>query len=318
MDRGFFITLQTMRRQLAAMPCDFYELRLIHGATRKPFPGEQVWSALQLTHASLLRFLRLRNRDGYDVFFRPFAGARNAGYILIDLDRADDHILDTMRSNGHAPSVVLRTSPGHLQAWVRVSPTPLDPAAATSVARLLAHLYGADRASADWRHCGRLAGFTNQKPTRRQPSGFAPWVRLVYAQPHLATHAASLLHRALHLFLPTDPPIRLPPPSMDLSPPPPYPLPCSLTPDAAIGIYSRWLHRLQIPQRFSPPDWSIADLWIAQRLLRCRIPTDQIRTVLRLGSPGFPRRHADPEDYLRRTLARAARSLPFSHGPFRS
>jgi hypothetical protein len=290
------------------MPCDYYELRLIHGLSRRPFPGEHVGSALQVTQCALLRFLRLRNREGYDVFFRPFAGARNAGYILVDLDRAEDHILDKMRSNGHEPCAVLRTSPGHLQAWLRVSPTPLEPAVATSVARHLAHLYRADSASADGRHFGRLAGFTNQKPTRRQPSGYAPWIRLVYAQPHLATQATSLLDSAQHLFLTTDRSIRL-------SPPPPHRVPSSLTPAAAVGIYSRWLRRLQIPQRFSPPDWSIADLWIAQRLLRCRIPADQVRAVLRLGSPGFPRRHSDPEDYLRRTLARAEReTLPFPPG----
>ena len=31
MDRGFFLTLQAMRRQLAAMPCDYYQIRLIQG-----------------------------------------------------------------------------------------------------------------------------------------------------------------------------------------------------------------------------------------------------------------------------------------------
>src|SRR2546422_7553791 len=67
-----------------------------------------------------------------------------------------------MRAHGHEPCVVLRTSPGHLQAWVRVSLSPLEPALATSVARHLADLYGADRASADARRLGRLAGFTNQ------------------------------------------------------------------------------------------------------------------------------------------------------------
>src|SRR5690242_6873348 len=183
MDRGFFITLQAMRRQMVAMPCDYYELRLIHGCTRRPFPGEHVWSALQLTHGGMLRFLRLRNREGYDIFFRPFAGDRNAGYILVDLDRAENGIIDTMRSNGHEPGVVLRTSPDHLQAWVRVSPTPLEPLLATSVARHLAQLYGADRASAEGRHFGRLAGFTNQKPMHCQLSGYAPWVKLIYAQP---------------------------------------------------------------------------------------------------------------------------------------
>jgi len=102
----------------------------------------------------------LRNRQGYDVFIQPFDGDRNAGYILVDLDRAEDNIIDTMRANGHEPCVVLRTSPGHLQAWIRVSLTPLEPTVATSIALSLAHQYGADRASADWRHCGRLAGFT--------------------------------------------------------------------------------------------------------------------------------------------------------------
>ena len=183
MDRGFFLTLQAMRRQLAAMPCDHYQIRLIHGSTRKPFPGDRVWSAVQLTRGAMVAFLRLRNREGYDIFFHPFAGPRNAGYILVDLDRAADQIIETMRANGHEPCVVLRTSPGHLQAWIRVSLTPLDPAIAASVATHLATLYGADRASADWHHCGRLAGFTNQKPARRQPGGYAPWASLLFAQP---------------------------------------------------------------------------------------------------------------------------------------
>jgi hypothetical protein len=57
MDRGFFITLQAMSRQLAAMPCDYYQVRLIHGSSRRPFPGELVWSALQLSrHAMVLIF----------------------------------------------------------------------------------------------------------------------------------------------------------------------------------------------------------------------------------------------------------------------
>jgi hypothetical protein len=294
MDRGFFLTLQAMRRQLAAMPCDYYQIRLIHGSSRRPFPGDRVWSAVQLTRGATVAFLRLRNREGYDVFFHPFAGDRNAGYILIDLDRAEDQIVETMSANGHEPCVVLRTSSGHLQAWVRVSQTPLEPVVATSVAGHLAALYGADRASADWRHCGRLAGFTNQKPARRQPGGYAPWAILLFAQPRLATQAASLLETTPPRFPPARPC------------PLPTSMPGSLTPAGARKVYSRWLLRLQIPQRFSPPDWSIADLWIAHRLLCCRIPAEQIQAVLRLGSPGFPRRHSDPEDYLRRTLARAA------------
>ncbi len=98
MDRGFFITLHAMRRQLTAMPCDYYQIRLIHGCNRTPFPGDQVWSAVQLSRGGTVRFLRLRNREGYDVFIQPFDGDRNAGYILVDLDCAEDNILDTMRA----------------------------------------------------------------------------------------------------------------------------------------------------------------------------------------------------------------------------
>ena len=39
-DRGFFLTLQAIRRQLAAMPNDLYLVRLIHHRTRQAFPGE--------------------------------------------------------------------------------------------------------------------------------------------------------------------------------------------------------------------------------------------------------------------------------------
>jgi hypothetical protein len=82
--------------------------------------------------------------------------------------------LTAMRDNGHEPCVVIETSPGHLQAWVWVSRRPLPPNVATPVSRHLARLYQADRASADWRHVGRLAGFTNQKPQRRLPNGLSP------------------------------------------------------------------------------------------------------------------------------------------------
>jgi len=117
----------------------------------------------------MVAFLRLRNRAGYDIFFHPFAGDRKAGYIFLDLDGVEDQIIESMRANGHEPWVVLRTSPGHLPAWIHVSPTPLDPAVATSVAAHLATLYGADRARADaplWK-TGRVHLYVN---TSRQES----------------------------------------------------------------------------------------------------------------------------------------------------
>src|SRR5437773_2756812 len=83
-------------------------------------PDVRTMAAVYSQAQPLVRFLRLRNREGYDVFFHPWEGRLNAGYILVDLDRAEDNIIDSMRANGHEPCAVLRTSPGHLQAWVRV------------------------------------------------------------------------------------------------------------------------------------------------------------------------------------------------------
>lgn len=302
MDRGFFITLNVVRRQLAAMPSELYLVRLIHHHTRKPFPAEPLWPGFQLSRGGMVRFLRGRNREGFDVYLRPYAEKRNAGYILLDLDRAGPPTLPAMRAHGHAPSVVTQTSAGHLQAWVRVSESPLDPPVATAISQHLARLYGGDPASTNGCHLGRLAGFTNRKPARCRPDGYAPWVRLLYAQGQLAPQALPLIQAAERRLSSSPSPL--------ISPP----MAAHLTPTAAAAIYQRFLDRLRIPQRFPPPDWSIADLWIAQALFRCRTPAAQIQTILRLGSPGFPRRHPKPDDYLARTLRRAA--LDVEHARF--
>src|SRR6266702_4004477 len=87
-DRGFFLTLRAIRRQLAAMPNELFLVRLIHDRTRQAFPGERLWTAEQLGSAATVRFLRARNREGCDVYVQPYADDHNAGYILVDLDGA--------------------------------------------------------------------------------------------------------------------------------------------------------------------------------------------------------------------------------------
>jgi hypothetical protein len=120
-DRGFFLTRQAIRRQLAAMPNELYLVRLIHHATRRAVPGERQWTAEQLVSPATVRFLRARNREGCDIYLCPYAGDRNAGYVLVDLDHARPGVLAEMHANGHLPCVVVQTSPGHLQAWVQLS-----------------------------------------------------------------------------------------------------------------------------------------------------------------------------------------------------
>ncbi len=305
LDRGFFLTWQAIRRQLAAMPHDLYLVRLIHHATRRAFPGERLWTAAQLTSAATIRFLRLRNCQGCDIYIHPYAEDRNAGYILLDLDAAQPTVLETLRADGLEPCVVLQTSPGHWQAWLHLSLCPLEPALATTVARHLARTYGGDLASADWRRLGRLAGFTNQKPARRTLRGYPPWVTILHARAGLASQAEPLLRSVTtgSTRAPLAPVRRArggsPDPDETL-------LPAAIPHHQAIQIYQNCLRRWRIPERFPQPDWSIVDLWVARELLSRGTLPAQVRAILRRGSPQFPRRHGDPEDYLRRTLARAA------------
>lgn len=288
------------------MPNDFYFVRMIHRLTRKPCPGERIWDAGLLARGSVVRFLRARNLQGHDIYLLPYAEHRNAGYILLDLDHATAEVLPLMRSNGHEPCVMLQTSPGHLQAWIRVSTTPLEPAIATSVSKQLAHTYGGDLASTDWRHLGRLAGFMNQKLARRTPSGSAPWVKVVEARPMLASAAQDLLRsarQAVTLQSTAAPPHRIDP-GLYVG------KECTMTAQGAARIYRTWMKRWHIQERFPQIDWSIVDLWLARKLLAMRISPTQVEEIIRLGSPNFPRHHGTPVDYLRRTLARAALPIP--------
>ena len=315
-DRGLWLSVQAIRRQLAAMPHSLFLVRLIHQATRRPFPGERLWTTTQLSTPATVRFLHIRNREGCDVYIWPYAEDQNAGYILVDLDRTAPNVLETMWANGHEPCVVLQTSPGHLQVWIHVSTLPLQPAVATAIGKHLARLYGGDSASTDWRHVGRLAGFTNQKPQRRTVSGHAPWVKIMHAHPGLARNADALLQSALHTpalasqgfdDANSERPLGLAARRLPVAPP-------GIEAAEAVQIYQNWTRRWRIAERFTQPDWSIVDLWIARKLVSQGMLTERVQDVLRLASPHFPRRHTDPDDYLRRTVAYAC-SFPAPAAP---
>lgn len=296
------VTEAVLRRQIDALPGCRFEVRLIHSITRRPYPGVRRWTASQLLQPATVGFLRIRNREDYDVYFRPYAGDYNAGYILLDLDQPVPGVLARLETQGHEPSVVVETSPGRWQAWIRISAEPLAPALATHIARHLAQLYAADPASADWRHVGRLTGFTNRKPQRRQTDGLAPWVKLILARACLARERAALLEWAAAETTAVRP-VKITPArrssSASLSS-------CAFASPEFAARYRDCLCRLRILERYPSPDWSIADKWIARELLRTGASEETVAAVLRHGSPGFPRRHADPEDYLQRTLRCAA------------
>jgi hypothetical protein len=143
---SFERTQAAMRAHLLAVAWPRYEVRVIDHAQRV-CRASRYWTAEQLLNAATVRFLRVRNREGCDVYFRPHAGARAAGYVLLDFD-AGPCPLATMREAQHTPCIVVETSPGHHQAWVSLCRETVHPHHATATARDLAMRYGADLASA--------------------------------------------------------------------------------------------------------------------------------------------------------------------------
>ena len=119
-----------------------------------------------------LPFLRHRNSRGEHIYVRP--AGEHACTLLDDLDAKT---IDLLGREGFTPAAVVETSPKNFQAWLRhtdVLPRTLS----TLAARTLAARFGGDPGAADWRHFGRMPGFTNPKPKHRRANGQAPFVLL--------------------------------------------------------------------------------------------------------------------------------------------
>src|SRR5271168_4338632 len=143
------------------------------------------WGTRQVLKSLL--WLRRENLNRGHIYVRP-SGAH--GLSLVD-DLKAAAIVE-MKAQGFEPALVVEISPGNFQAWLRHGQI-LDETTSTSVAKELALRFGGDPGSADWRHFGRLAGFTNPKPNRRLESGLQPFARLVEASGQVYIRAAAFI-----------------------------------------------------------------------------------------------------------------------------
>jgi hypothetical protein len=134
-----------------------------------------------------LLWLRRENLNRGHIYVRP-AGVH--GLSLVDDVSAGT--LARMRAEGFQPAAVVETSPENFQAWLKHGQL-LHEAVSTRAAKMLAERFGGDLGSADWRHFGRLAGFTNPKPSRRLESGLQPFARLVEAGGHVYSQAVAFM-----------------------------------------------------------------------------------------------------------------------------
>lgn len=161
-------TIQAITRQLSAMNCGSYELGL-----RDALSGRIIHRKAALKDVlNLVPWLKRMNAHGWDIYIRP---AHEIPHGLILLDDLTSRALDTMNEDGNTPCVVVETSRENYQAWLKI-PRETTPDCRAEIARSLAFRYKADPNSANSRHYGRLAGFTNRKSQYASRDGHYPWV----------------------------------------------------------------------------------------------------------------------------------------------
>ena len=178
-------SLEALQRQITALDVPRFEVGIRQATTGQMMNRE--WSRAELEQSAA--WLKRMNAKGNDVYIRP---AGEHGLVLVDdLKPAQ---LERMKADGFAPAASIETSPGNYQAWVKLSDKPLSADERRIAAQGLAKHYGGDLNSADSRHYGRLAGFTNQKPQHTR-DGRQPYVLAHECPGKAATAAPAYLER---------------------------------------------------------------------------------------------------------------------------
>jgi len=297
---------ETIDRQLAAMGAPRYVIGVHHRSEDRLYRLSNLSADQVLVHEREFAALNLRGRDIY------IAPVRNSGLILID-DLPAQTLL-RLKADGLAPALVVETSTVNYQAWIRVAPAELPKELATAVSRELAIRYGGDRGSVGAEHLGRLAGYTNQKPSRTLPDGRQPWVRVHEADGTLARGAPSLLAQVrAHLDVE-----RSTRPTVGAGNAPHWHLLTAAdgaVPERLEGLAQEFASRManvleRQRERAGRVDYSAAD-WAVVGTLHARYPQTSpalLAQAMRLGSPHLDERHrGHVADYVGRTVMKAVR-----------
>lgn len=190
---------QGIAKQLAAFGVDNFEIQAIphKGSSLGKDSVRRVDAQGALKLAS---YMSQKNAKGYDIYVRPAPieiDGQQHGAPYVFIDDIQPAQMKRLKETGLPLAVTMESSPGNFQGWVRVGAKPLPAEELSAAAKILAKSFGGDPGAADWRHYGRLAGFTNQKPQRRQANGYAPFVQLNTQNGHdIAKNGPALMQAA--------------------------------------------------------------------------------------------------------------------------
>lgn len=298
----------TVRAHLAALGGEKFEIGVLppKGDTRGLRPHRtRTWDAEGVVAA--LGWLRRQNALGFEIYVRPARLADDMCRPTLLLDDLTSEKVQQLRQDGYEPAAVVETSAGNFQAWIRIGDEPIAREEATEASRHLADQYDGDPGAVGWLRYGRLGGFTNQKPTRRQANGFQPFCQLREAAGILATKGADLVEwvRSL-IFERAERAARMAALEQqrqrDTAR---FRRPGDLT--DAVSAFLEIRSRIRATKQDGTPDESRRDFGACVRLLEHHHP-DQVGAALRQASPNLQKRHpSNPDGYVERTIAAALR-----------
>jgi hypothetical protein len=278
-------TMRFMQGQILAMRVPVFEVGAYKSVEsdsghRHPEMLMRTWDSQSLLRS--IGWLRLQNLQGRNIYVRP-----KGEHQLSLLDDLSSKTIEQMKSEGFNPAVVVETSPGNFQAWVNHGQV-LPKEHSTKAARALAERFQGDPSSADWRHFGRLAGFTNRKQKYRGKDGLFPFVKLIEASGQVYPHAKAFLTELRQSFEAARP----------------------VAPQQTFRTVAADQHHLQTITDFKQKlaykeDGNRIDLAYAIYALSHRVAESEVRAAVAsrdLSHKGNPKRQAD---YIERTIQKA-------------
>jgi hypothetical protein len=178
------ITETAIRQQLLGMRSERFEIGVLKTHGKMTLRENQSIDRI----CKSISWLRRENACDAHIFIRPIWP-----HALSLIDDLSETKIEAMGESGFEPAVVIETSPNNFQAWLNHGQVLADRSFSTLAARELAVRFGGDCCSADWRHFGRLAGFTNQKKERRLENGLQPFVKLRSSEGRIYSAARQFL-----------------------------------------------------------------------------------------------------------------------------
>lgn len=244
-------------------------------------------------------WLRLMNSRGYDVFLRPAERSDGLAPPLVFVDDITEEQASKIAAAGYAWTALVESSVGNFHGWLNLGGEPRPRAEISAAAKIMAREFGGDPSSADWRHFGRAVGFTNKKPSRAV-NGLAPFARL-RIQSELASPAGEALLVRARADLAAEAAHRREQKKREA-----HEARASVFGgDQAMGDIVARFRAARARHRGPDQSDSAADFSACMAMMNHGFSDEQVAAALREARPDLADRHADPDDYIKRTITNA-------------